>query len=172
MDQKVLILNQDYTALALCSIQKAFVLLFLEKAEMVHKSETSILRTINRNYPAPSIIRLQHYVHVPYKGISLSRNNIMRRDQFQCLYCGSTKNLTLDHLIPKSRGGNSSWTNLATACMRCNTKKGNRTPEEAGLILSRKPRRPTLSAFLASHVSTMDQNWSLYLRVKESYRED
>ena len=172
MDQKVLILNQDYTAFALCSIQKAFVLLYLEKAELVHKSETGILRTINKVFPAPSIIRLQRYVHVPYKGISLSRNNIMKRDHYQCLYCGSNKNLTLDHLIPKSRGGNSSWTNLATACMRCNTKKGDRTPEEAGLTLKQKPRRPTLTAFLASHAGTFDQHWALYLRIKETYPND
>lgn len=172
MDQKVLILNQDFSALALCSIQKAFVLLYLEKAELVHKSETTILRTVSRIYPAPSIIRLQRYVHVPYKGISLSRHNIMRRDQYQCLYCGSTKNLTLDHLIPKSRGGNSSWTNLATACMRCNTKKGDRTPEEAGLILKQKPRKPSLTAFLAAHVSSLDDNWAMYLRVKDKCREE
>lgn len=172
MDQKVLILNQDFTALALCSIQKAFVLLYLEKAELVHKSETNSLRTITQVYPAPSIIRLQRYVHVPYKGISLSRHNVMKRDQYQCLYCGSTKNLTLDHLIPKSRGGGSSWTNLATACMRCNTKKGDRTPEEAGLSLKQKPRKPSLTAFLAAHAGNFDQNWAMYLRVKDKYREE
>jgi len=172
MDQKVLVLNQDYTALALCSIQKAFVLLFLEKAEMVHKSETTNLRTITKIYPAPSIIRLQHYVHIPYKGISLSRHNVMKRDQYQCLYCGSTKNLTLDHLIPKSKGGSTSWTNLATACMRCNTKKGDRTPEEAGLTLKQKPRKPSLTAFLAAHAGSFDQNWHIYLKVKDKYREE
>ena len=172
MDQKVLILNQDFTALALCSLQKAFVLLYLEKAEMVHKSESIILRSISKIYPAPSIIRLQRYVHVPYKGISLSRHNVMRRDQYQCLYCGSTKNLTLDHLVPKSRGGSSSWTNLATACMRCNTKKGDRTPEEAGLTLKQKPRKPSLTAFLAAHAGSFDDNWAVYLRIKDKLREE
>ncbi|WP_026464796.1 HNH endonuclease [Adhaeribacter aquaticus] len=166
MDQKVLILNQDYSAFALCSIQKAFVLLYLEKAEMVHRSETGFIRTISQNFPIPSIIRLHRYVHVPYKGISLSRHNIMRRDQYQCLYCGSTKNLTLDHMVPRSKGGGSSWTNLVTACMRCNTKKGDRTPEEAGLILKQKPKRPSLVAFLAANAGAYDQNWATYLKVK------
>jgi len=166
MDQKVLILNQDFSAFALCSIQKAFVLLYLEKAEMVHKSELGVLRSISCSYPIPSIIRLQRYVHVPYKGISLSRHNIMKRDAYQCLYCGSTKNLTLDHLLPKSRGGGSSWTNLVTACMRCNTKKGDRTPEEAGLTLKQKPKKPSLTAFLAANAGALDQTWQIYLKVK------
>ncbi len=167
MDQKVLILNQDYSAFALCSIQKAFVLLYLEKAEMVHKSEFGILRSISQSFPNPSIIRLQRYIHIPYKGISLSRHNIMRRDAYQCLYCGSTKNLTLDHMVPKSRGGGASWTNLVTACMRCNTKKGDRTPEEAGLILKQKPKKPSLTAFLAANAGTLDHHWAIYLKVKD-----
>jgi 5-methylcytosine-specific restriction endonuclease McrA len=166
MDQKVLILNQDFSAFALCSIQKAFILIYLDKAEMVHRSETGVLRSINHAFPVPSIIRLQRYVHVPYKGISLSRHNIMKRDAYQCLYCGSTKNLTLDHMIPKSRGGDSSWTNLVTACMRCNTRKGDRTPEEAGLILKQKPKRPSLAAFLVANAGTLDQTWQTYLKVK------
>lgn len=168
MDQKVLILNQDYSAFALCSIQKAFILLYLEKAEMVHKSEAGWLRSISQSYPIPSIIRLQRYIHVPYKGISLSRHNVMKRDAYQCLYCGSTKNLTLDHMIPKSRGGDSSWTNLVTACMRCNTKKGDRTPEEAGLKLKENPRKPSLVAFLAANAGSFDQTWAMYLSVKKN----
>ena len=95
MDQKVLVLNGDYTAITLCSVQKAFVLLFLDKAEMVAKSEHGALRTVSHSYPKPSIIRLQRYVRVPYKGIALSRHNIFKRDHFECQYCGSPKNLTL-----------------------------------------------------------------------------
>jgi 5-methylcytosine-specific restriction endonuclease McrA len=166
MDQKVLILNQDFSAFALCSIQKAFMLVYLDKAEMVHRSETGMLRSISQAFPVPSIIRLQRYVHVPYRGIALSRHNIMKRDAFQCLYCGSTKNLTLDHMIPKSRGGDSSWTNLVTACMRCNTRKGDRTPEEAGLILKQKPKKPSLAAFLVANAGVLDHNWQTYLKVK------
>jgi 5-methylcytosine-specific restriction endonuclease McrA len=166
MDQKVLILNQDFSAFALCSIQKAFILIYLDKAEMVHRSETGLLRSITHSFPVPSIIRLQRYVHVPYKGIALSRHNIMKRDAYQCLYCGSTKNLTLDHMVPKSRGGDSSWTNLVTACMRCNTRKGDRTPEEAGLILKQKPKKPSLASLLAANSGSLDQTWQTYLKVK------
>ncbi|UOQ52746.1 HNH endonuclease [Hymenobacter cellulosivorans] len=163
MDQKVLVLNGDYTAITLCSVQKAFVLLFLDKAEMIAKSEHGVLRTISSAYPKPSIIRLQRYVRVPYKGIALSRHNIMKRDHFECQYCGSTKNLTLDHVLPRSRGGDSSWTNLLTACARCNHAKGHRTPSEAGLTIRQQPKKPTLSGFLRLSAGTIDQNWHPYL---------
>ena len=163
MDQKVLVLNGDYTAITLCSVQKAFVLLFLDKAEMVAKSEHGTLRTISQAFPKPSIIRLARYVRVPYKGITLSRHNIMKRDNFECQYCGSTKNLTLDHVLPRSRGGTSNWDNLLTACSRCNHGKGHRTPQEAGLVIRQQPKKPTLSGFLRLSAGTIDQNWHAYL---------
>ncbi len=163
MDQKVLVLNGDYTAITLCSVQKAFVLLFLDKAEMIAKSEHGTLRTISHAYPKPSIIRLQRYVRVPYKGIALSRHNIFKRDHFECQYCGSPKNLTLDHVVPRSRGGESSWTNLLTACARCNHAKGHHTPNEAGLTIRQHPKKPTLAGFLRLSAGTIDQNWHAYL---------
>ncbi len=163
MDQKVLVLNGDYTAITLCSVQKAFVLLFLDKAEMIAKSDHGALRTISHSYPKPSIIRLQRYVRVPYKGIALSRHNLFKRDHFECQYCGSTRNLTLDHMMPRSRGGDSGWTNLLTACSRCNHKKGDRTPEEAGMPPRQKPRRPTLTSFLRASAGHVDDTWQLYV---------
>ena len=166
MDQKVLILNQDYSAISLCSVHKAFILLYLEKAEMLEKSETGLLRSISVTYPKPSVIRLQRYVHIPYKGIALSRHNIMKRDHFQCQYCGSNRNLTLDHLFPRSRGGKATWTNLVTACNRCNTRKGDRTPEEAGLNLNQQPKKPTLVAFLRLHAASLEQSWAHYLKTE------
>lgn len=164
MNHKVLILNQDYSAISLCSVNKAFVLLYLEKAEMLEKAENQFLRSVSLTYPKPSVIRLQHYVHIPYKGIALSRHNIMKRDHFQCQYCGSNRNLTMDHLFPRSRGGKATWTNLVTACNRCNTRKGDRTPEEAGLHLKQVPKKPTLVAFLKLHAASLEQSWSNYLK--------
>ncbi len=163
MDHKVLVLNGDYTALALTSVQKAFVLLYLEKADLIAPSSHGTLRTVNREYARPSVIRLHRYVRVPYKGITLSRHNLMRRDNFECQYCGSTRNLTLDHMMPRSRGGDSGWTNLLTACSRCNHKKGDRTPEEAGMIPRQRPRRPTLASFLRSSAGHLDEAWHTYL---------
>lgn len=164
MEQKVLILNQDYSAISLCTLQKAFILLYLDKAEMLEKYEHGFLRSVSSTYPKPSVIRLQRYVHIPYKGISLSRNNLMKRDHYQCQYCGSNRNLTLDHIFPRSRGGKSTWTNLLTACHRCNTRKGDRTPEEAGLTVKQQPKKPTLTAFLQLHASSLDHTWANYLK--------
>jgi 5-methylcytosine-specific restriction endonuclease McrA len=165
MRDKVLILNQDFSAIAVCTVTKAFLLVYLEKAELISKANGAVLRTVSTTYPVPSVIRLQHYVKVPYYGISLSRHNVLRRDNFLCQYCGTTKNLTLDHLLPRSRGGETNWLNLVTACFRCNSRKGDRTPEEAGLKLVRKPSRPSLQTFLQLHINSHNQDWSLYLNI-------
>ncbi|PRY12332.1 5-methylcytosine-specific restriction endonuclease McrA [Pontibacter ummariensis] len=166
MKDKVLILNQDFSAIAVCSVQKAFLLVFLEKAEMVSKASNAFLHTVSMTYPVPSVIRLQRYVRVPYYGIALSRHNVMRRDSYSCQYCGAVKNLTLDHLLPRSRGGETKWQNLVTACSRCNSRKGDRTPEEAGLKLIRKPSRPSLKTFLQLHLNHSNQDWRVYLGVE------
>ncbi|MFD1186093.1 HNH endonuclease [Pontibacter rugosus] len=163
MKDKVLILNQDFNAIAVCSVHKAFLLVYLDKAEMVTRSDGEFLHSISAAYPVPSVIRLQNYVHVPYFGISLSRHNVLRRDNYSCQYCGSVKNLTLDHLLPRCRGGETKWQNLVTACSRCNSRKGDRTPEEAGLKLLRKPVRPSLKSFLQLHVNPGNKDWRVYL---------
>ncbi|WP_018477459.1 HNH endonuclease [Pontibacter roseus] len=166
MRDKVLILNQDFSAIAICTVHKAFLLVYLQKAEMVSKANGAVLRTVSASFPIPSVIRLQRYVKVPYYGIALSRHNVLRRDNFLCQYCGTNKNLTLDHLLPRSRGGETNWLNLVTACSRCNSRKGDRTPEEAGLKLLRKPSKPSLLTFLQLHLNTNNEDWSLYLNVK------
>ncbi|MCC9135149.1 HNH endonuclease [Pontibacter silvestris] len=166
MRDKALILNQDYSAIAVCTIQKAFLLVYLQKAELVSKAEGAFLHSISHSFPVPSVIRLQRYVKVPYYGISLSRHNIMRRDSYVCQYCGSMKNLTLDHLLPRSRGGATNWLNLVTACSRCNTRKGDRTPEEAGLKLQQKPVKPSLQSFLQLHLDNHNHDWRIYLGIE------
>ncbi|WP_207431133.1 HNH endonuclease [Sabulibacter ruber] len=163
MNEKVLLLNQDYTAIATCSLHKAFVLLYLEKAEMIAQDQLNLLRTVRQAYPRPLVIRLHRYVRVPYKGISLTRQNIMRRDRNRCQYCGSSKNLTLDHLLPRSRGGQSTWYNLITACARCNSRKGDRTPEEVAMKPLRKPFKPSLISFLRDSIEDADHAWMPYL---------
>ena len=144
----VLVLNQDYTPLTICSFQRAFLLVFLEKAELLDQVSEKSLRTISQNYPYPSVIRILQYKHVPYRGVVLTRYNIFKRDGYKCQYCGATKDLTLDHLIPKSKGGKSTWTNLVTACKHCNAKKGDYTPEEVGLTLAKTPVKPSYLVFL------------------------
>lgn len=162
----VLVLNQDFTPLTLCSVQRAFLLVFLQKAEMLDGVEGKNLRSVDDSYPYPSVIRIYEYKNVPYRGVVLTRYNVFKRDGNTCQYCGEEKNLTLDHVVPRSKGGKSSWTNLVTACKHCNSKKGNYTPEEAGLKLSKNPVKPSYIVFLKSAAGRLQTNWHKYLEPK------
>lgn len=169
MANKVLILNQDYSALTICSIQKAFILVYLNKAELVISSRNHLLRTVTTTYPMPSIIRLFKYVHLPYKGVMLSRQNIFKRDSNKCQYCLSPEDLTLDHVMPKSRGGRSTWDNLVTACKKCNSKKGDFTPKEAGMPLLQEPFKPSFIVFLRDFSGPIQEDWKPYLKKMKPY---
>ncbi len=163
--RRVLVLNQDYSPLTVTSAERAFLLMYLEKAELVHEDAKRSIRTVNQNYPMPSVIRLQKYVYIPFKSVMLSRQNVFKRDQFECQYCGVTKDLTLDHVMPKSRGGQSHWTNLVTACKKCNSVKGNLTPEEADMELKVKPYKPSYVVFIKNFSGFTSDEWLQYLRV-------
>jgi 5-methylcytosine-specific restriction endonuclease McrA len=160
---KVLILNQDYQAIGVCTAQRAFVLVYLRKAEMLSHVPTLSLRSIQSEFRFPSIIRLQRYVSVPYKRVNLSRQNIFKRDSNQCVYCGTREDLTIDHVVPRSAGGKDNWYNLVTACQRCNSKKGNQTPEEAEMNMRHKPFRPSFVMFLGNFSGTLRDDWRPYL---------
>ncbi len=162
----VLVLNQDYSPLTLCSLQRAFLLIYLNKAELLDRVEGKSLRSVSQSFPYPSVIRILEYRHVPYRGVVLTRFNIFKRDNYQCQYCGTPKDLTLDHLIPKSKGGKSSWTNLVTACRHCNSKKGDFTPEEVGMKLAKKPVKPSYLVFLKSSAGRLQKDWLKYLEPK------
>lgn len=163
MARRVLVLNQDYSPLTVCTVQRAFLLVFLKKAEMLHSATTHMLRTVKKSYPMPSVIRICSYIRVPYKSVVLTRNNVFKRDNFNCQYCGSGKDLTLDHLIPVSKGGKSTWTNLVTACRSCNARKGNYTPEDVGLVLARRPYKPSFLMFLNDFSEMKYHEWKQFL---------
>jgi 5-methylcytosine-specific restriction endonuclease McrA len=166
MNGRALVLNMDYSPISICTIQRAFLLVFLQKAELLRENEAHIIRTIDKHYPMPSVIKLKKYVHVPYKGVILSRENIFRRDSFECQYCGTKKELTLDHVIPKAKGGSTTWNNLVTACKQCNSKKGDFSPEEAGLELKMKPFRPSYVMFIRDFSGYSYDEWLPFLNVK------
>lgn len=163
--RRVLVLNQDYSPLSLCSAERAFLLLYLEKAELVHDDPEHRMRTVDADFPMPSVIRLQKYIFIPFKGVILSRQNIFKRDRQQCQYCGKSKDLTIDHVMPKSRGGKSTWSNLVTACKRCNSLKGDKTPEEAEMPLTNKPFKPSYVMFVRNFSGFTSQEWLKYLSV-------
>jgi 5-methylcytosine-specific restriction endonuclease McrA len=163
--ERVLVLNQDYQAIGVCSVERAFVLVYLEKAEMVQDIPTKSLRSAHRAYRFPSIIRLYEYVRLPYRKVALSRANIFRRDDYQCVYCGARSDLTLDHIVPRSMGGGDTWENLATACQNCNTRKGNRTPEQASMPMRKRIYRPSYIMYLSNYNGTIDDAWNEYLMI-------
>ncbi len=162
MNNRVLVLNQDFSPLMVCSVQRAFILVYLNKSELVRPANGHRLHTVTHSFAMPSVIRLNRYVRAPYKGVNLTRQNIFRRDNNECQYCGTRKDLTLDHVLPSSKGGQHSWLNLVTACKRCNAKKGNYTPDEAGMQLLRKPYKPSYALFLRDN-SGFGNEWDEYL---------
>ena len=160
---KVLLLNANYEPMTIVSVEKAIVLLYLEKVELVVQSRARVLRAAYSYLPFPSVIRVRDYVKLPFKKVPLTKRNIFRRDDYECQYCGSGDELTIDHIVPQSRGGEDSWTNLATACRRCNNTKNDQTPQEAGMRLRRKPSRPNHILFLKAMSKEVDDAWEPYL---------
>lgn len=166
--KNVLLLNQDHTPLTVCSVKRAFLLIFLNKAELVEAIADKKLSSVSRSFPFPSIIKTKKYVSLPYKGVVMSRQNIFKRDNGVCQYCGINKSLTIDHIIPRSKGGKSTWTNLITACQNCNSKKGDQTPSEAGLTLNKMPVKPSHITFLRMIHGQLRKDWVPYLNPKKA----
>jgi 5-methylcytosine-specific restriction endonuclease McrA len=160
---KVLVLNASYEPLNITNWKRAVILLIKGKAEQLEHNG----RLIYEHFPLPSVIRLRNYVKVPYKDIPLTRRNVLERDRHTCQYCNYRGDqLTLDHVIPRSRGGGDSWENLVAACVRCNIKKGNRTPKEANMPLARQPRKPYSSLHFEIVKCTkgnLNQQWRKYV---------
>ena len=145
MNGHVLVLNQDYQPLSVCGVRKSLMLLFLEKAELLHPLSDRKIHTVSSQFDFPSVIRLRRYARIPFKTIVLSRKNVLKRDGNRCQYCGScfpTSELSIDHVNPRTQGGLDTWENLVCACVRCNARKGGRTPEQAHMKLIAKPVRP------------------------------
>lgn len=166
MEKKVLVLNLDHTPIAVVTAQKAMVLTFLEKVSVLADYQFLSVRTVTREYKYPAVVRLDEYRSVPFRGVLLNRTNLFRRDNNECQYCGSQKHLTLDHVVPRSKGGATSWTNLITACHRCNVQKGDKTPEEVGFDMKRKPFKPSLTYFLVEYAEKNAEEWIPFLDLK------
>ncbi len=161
-----LLLNFTYEPLRVIDWRKAIVLIFLGKAEPV-KNYDKVVRSVNLTMPLPAVIRLLKYVKNGRKVyLRFSRENVFLRDNYTCQYCGKKfppSKLTYDHVIPKSRGGTTDWTNIVTCCERCNRLKGDRTPEEAGMKLLKPPRRPVLLPGMQLYKKNIPDEWKPYL---------
>ncbi len=164
-----LLLNASYEPLSIVEWKRAIKLLLLGKAEMLSAHSRKV-HSATETFDLPSVLRLQRRVKVPHRRVHFSRKNVYRRDNYQCQYCGdrfSASDLTFDHVVPQSRGGETSWTNIVTSCQPCNREKCSRTPQEASMPLLNKPTEPRWWPFSASagNVDDHPEDWKPYLWV-------
>ena len=165
--RKVLILNQSFEPLQICTARRAVVLLFAGKAERI-EDNPQLIRSPSMAIHVPSVIRLHYFVRQPAAPIlSFNKKNILKRDAYTCQYCGRNggERMTIDHVIPRSLGGRTVWENVVSACRACNLKKGNKTPGEFGMHLLRKPTRPRSASYLGilAYTSHHYERWRKYL---------
>lgn len=164
LPRQVLVLNTTYEPINTCSTKRAVVLLLKGKAEIL-EGGSEMIRAARMALTQPLVIRLRNYAKVPRaERRRLSRRAVLARDGYRCQYCGGTRHLTLDHVIPRSRGGSTTWENVVTSCAPCNTRKGASLPHEIGMVLLRAPRPPALSDFLATSPHAVPASWMPYLQ--------
>ncbi len=193
LDSSVLVLNKLFMAIHIISVRRAFCLLCKDLAEVVHledgqftsydfeswrevseyrakhfrQQDDDWVRTVSTEIQVPRVIRLLSYERLPKQTVKFNRRNIFARDNNQCQYCGkrhATTELSLDHVIPRSQGGQSSWENIVCSCLRCNVKKGGRTPKQAGIALIRKPEKPKRSPLLSLKMTQSKyESWKTFL---------
>lgn len=171
-DRQVLLLNASEEVLRVVDWQKAVILLMTGKAISPYmKIKEYQIQSTSGTYRLPKVLMLSQYVSIPHKENLPTRRNILARDKWTCQYCNrgskDRTKMTIDHVMPKSRGGDSSWTNLVAACERCNSVKGNKTPKECNMHLKKKPFRPTS---IQMHLSRLSGNvldeWTHWLNKK------
>lgn len=159
---RALLLNATFEPLCVVSARRAVVLVLKEKAEIVERNGAAF-RSERQAVPVPSVVRLVHYVRVPYRTrVPLSRRAVFARDRHRCQYCGRSAE-NLDHVVPRSRGGEHSWENVVASCRGCNAKKEDRSPLEAGLRLRRAPAAPHADLWLIATAGSVDPIWHQYL---------
>jgi 5-methylcytosine-specific restriction endonuclease McrA len=161
---RVLVLNATYEPINVCSVRRAVVLLLKDKAEVVERGAWE-LHSERSSITRPIVIRLVSYVHVPrdMHRRKITRRAVFARDGWACQYCGSRSNLTVDHVVPRSKGGSSSWENIVASCAPCNRRKGDRLPRQAGMHPRRTPRAPHAEIFIQVASPTIPSAWQAYL---------
>jgi 5-methylcytosine-specific restriction endonuclease McrA len=162
----VLVLNSTYEPMTVSAWQRAVELVFAGKAEIVHETGKQLRSAGGFAMPLPSVIRMLYYIRRKPKRVALTKKNVLLRDDYLCGYCGEQGDrdtMTVDHIVPVSHGGRSTWTNLASACAPCNGRKRDRTPEQARMPLRRKPFEPRFIPFVVVRRNTERDEWQKYL---------
>lgn len=173
VNSPVLVLNQNYEPLNISRVRRAVVLLLRGKAEAVENG-LGVIHTASYSLAIPSVIRIVYMVKRPHLGRKLTRIEVLRRDQFTCQYCGKeTRELTLDHVIPRHKGGRHIWENVVSACIRCNGRKAGRTPKEAGMKLVRQPFTPRISGYyIPQEYLRGNAEWQKFIPLWQREKED
>jgi 5-methylcytosine-specific restriction endonuclease McrA len=188
----VLVLNRFYIAVRVVTVRRAFIMLYSASAEVIHiedgqfanydfpswcamssmqfsavDEEDDFVRTVSLQIQIPRVVRLVRYERVPIQQLRFNRRNLLARDEHRCQYCGRTppiNQLSMDHVVPRSRGGETSWENVVCSCLTCNSKKGGRTPSEARMKLIRKPKQPRFNPILAQSLANPKYaSWKSFL---------
>ena len=185
LDQKTLVLNRSWHAIHVTTVRRALALLYQDTAKVVspdtfemhdfqswadlsdaRASDTACVSTVRLKIRVPEVIVLHGYDGVPVRRVSFSRRNIYKRDNHTCQYCGvrkSTEELSIDHVVPRSKGGRLSWTNCVLACLDCNVRKGNRTLAEAHMRLINQPVKPDWKPYLELTLGVRRQSWDKFI---------
>jgi len=164
MDKLVLVLNANFEPINVCNTRRAIGLMLTDKASLVINGR-GVIRTVSHEFPRPSVIRLDQMILRPRSRTLLNRREIFRRDNFTCQYCGKhSTSLTIDHVIPRYKGGGHTWTNVVAACAHCNHHKGGKTVEEVGMHLLHLPKEPPTSAlYIFGHHLHDNEEWTEFL---------
>ena len=165
MDMNVLLLDSSFYPIRIIDWKRAMTLFFGGRAQIIEHHEDRYIKSPSKDYPLPKVIRLiTKFSHISY--VKFSRDHVFYRDNFKCQYCAASfkkSELTLDHVMPKSRGGDTSWVNIVTACKTCNNKKADKTPTEAKMPLMNRPKEPNALGMMIKKVSHSDildfKNW-------------
>jgi 5-methylcytosine-specific restriction endonuclease McrA len=190
LDRSVLVLNKSWVPIAITTVKRGFSLVFQAHASIIHPETYEMhsfeswlegnampadahvpegeawLRTTALLIRIPEVLALGRYNGVPRRELAYNRRNVYRRDNFQCQYCGARpglKHLSIDHVVPVSKGGDTNWENCVVSCVRCNTRKGNRTPEQANMPLLTEPQRPTWNDGVAAG-ERAPESWGRFIR--------
>ena len=164
MGGRVLVLNATFEPINVCTVRRAIVLLLKDKAELLERG-SSELHSESSTVARPVVIRLVTYVKVPRDAHrrKITRRAVFARDSWTCQYCGSRSNLTVDHVIPRSKGGGSTWDNIVASCAPCNRRKADHLPRQAGMRLNRAPKTPNPDVFIQVASPTIPAIWKQYL---------
>ena len=191
---QTLVLNRLWQAVNVIGVERAFSLLALDHAQVIYAEDGSfrvfdsvawfehskdvesiagarVVRTVNQSVIVPSVLLLKGFDRILLQEMKFNRQNLLERDDYRCQYCGKnlpTKELNMDHVVPRDRGGGTSWENVVISCIRCNSKKSNRLPKEAGMRLLKEPKRPPRRPFVSSlYGKPVEKSWEYFLQSKE-----